>query len=117
MNFLKEHKMGILVVVVIVIAFVLYSIFFTGEEDEIITSETSEEASIVVGADLLGMLLELKSLTLDSSVFSNEIFRALVDYSVDLAPQPIGRDNPFAPIGFEGSGPEVLGDSESVGDE
>ncbi|MDO8564712.1 MAG: hypothetical protein Q7R88_01830 [bacterium] len=55
----------------------------------------------VLGRELLGTLERLKSTTLDVSVFEDVVFKSLQDFGVDIAPQPVGRRNPFAP--FEGT--------------
>ncbi|MBU4480087.1 hypothetical protein KKG48_01415 [Patescibacteria group bacterium] len=52
-----------------------------------------------VGGDLLVLLLELKSLSLDGGIFANEAFINLKDFSTEIRPQPVGRNNPFAAIG------------------
>ncbi len=43
----------------------------------------------------LRRLNDLKSITLDDSVFSNPRFDALVDFSEPISPEPVGRINPF----------------------
>jgi hypothetical protein len=65
------------------------------------TSNTLAAAPIQsdVGKELLNTLLQLRSLSLDDKIFSDQLFLNLVDFSVEIAPQPIGRFNPFAPIG------------------
>lgn len=98
MDFLKHHRTSITTILVLIIAFVLYGFFFAGGDDEVLVSE-SELPSEAVGADLLNLLLTLQSLTLDESIFENETFMALVDFGVELSPEPVGRPNPFAPLG------------------
>lgn len=53
------------------------------------------------GRELLSLLLELKALELNESLFSDPAFRSLRDMSQELAPQPAGRTNPFAPLGSD----------------
>ncbi len=50
------------------------------------------------GAEILGMLANLRSIKLDASFFENELFKGLVDFSVELEPEEAGRPNPFAPL-------------------
>jgi hypothetical protein len=48
------------------------------------------------------MLLSVKSIKLEDSIFSNIAFNNLHDSSIDLIPPSNkGRVNPFAPIGYE----------------
>ena len=56
----------------------------------------------MLGRDLLNVLIQLKSTKLDTSIFSDPVFKSLRDFGVEIAPQPIGRHNPFA--AFEGAG-------------
>jgi hypothetical protein len=51
------------------------------------------------GAKILAILDEMKSITLDASIFANPMFLNLSDFTVELTPEPISRPNPFAPIG------------------
>jgi len=65
--------------------------------------------------EILSLLLELKSITLDTGVFESKAFNALKDFGVTLEPEPVRRVNPFAPIGVD----EVTtaGESSSVEDQ
>ena len=51
-----------------------------------------------IDGDLLKALLDLQSLKLDGSVFSDRVWVTLQDFGKELAPQAAGRLNPFAPI-------------------
>lgn len=73
--------------------------FGGGESNEALTSQTVSGLAPEEGGDLIALLLELRSITLDTSVLSNPTFLTLQDFSVSLAPEPVGRPNPFAPIG------------------
>ena len=45
------------------------------------------------------VLLRLRAIRLDSAIFSEPAFTALKDFSVEIVPEPVGRPNPFAPLG------------------
>src|SRR3989344_9052446 len=51
------------------------------------------------GREILTLLLNLKSLKLDSSIFSDPAFQSLADFGQSIPVRPQGRVNPFAPIG------------------
>lgn len=51
------------------------------------------------GRQILALLADLKSVQLDDSIFSDPMFQALQDTSVELILEPKGRPNPFAPLG------------------
>jgi hypothetical protein len=58
-----------------------------------------EGASAALGQDLLAALALLRTLQLDTALFSDPAFRSLSDWGKDIPPQPVGRRNPFAPLG------------------
>jgi hypothetical protein len=97
MNFLKAHKTGIAVAVIIILLFVGYGFFFGGSDEEALVSESAVPDA--VGGDLIAILGRLQSLSLEGTVFSNPLFRSLVDFGIELTPEPVGRPNPFAPLG------------------
>lgn len=59
----------------------------------------ADSADAVVGQDLLAALALLKTIQLDTSLFSDPIFKSLSDWGKAIPPQPVGRRNPFAPLG------------------
>jgi hypothetical protein len=65
------------------------------------TADLPEPPSSVVneGTKILAILEEMKSITLDTGIFTDPMFQNLSDFTVELAPEPISRPNPFAPIG------------------
>lgn len=64
-----------------------------------VTNSTNQNS--VVTGDFLSLLLSVKSIKLDDSIFSDEAFKSLSDSSItDLTPDSTeGRPNPFAPFG------------------
>jgi len=57
-----------------------------------------------MGAEVLMALNQLKTLKLDASIFKDKTFISLRDFSKPLNPEPVGRVNPFSPIGVENAG-------------
>ncbi len=55
-----------------------------------------------VGSETLKLLAELRNLVLDEDIFVDKVFQNLEDFSMELQLQPIGRNNPFAPVGTDG---------------
>jgi len=98
MEFFNKHKI-IVILIVIVLAFVVYSFFFAGEEEELLDVTTAENAVSAADQGLIVLLQQLQGLKLEESLFSSDIFMSLTDFGQDIAPQPVGRDNPFAPLG------------------
>lgn len=56
-------------------------------------------SSAALGEDLLTALALLKTISLDTSVFTDPVFLSLSDWGKAIPPQPAGRRNPFAPLG------------------
>jgi hypothetical protein len=98
MTFFKRYRTLILAVIIIAIAFFAYSYFFAGERQPIL-SEQAPAVGTPVDQDLIALLLQLKSIRLDTAIFNDPAFRSLQDFSQALVPEPIGRTNPFAPLG------------------
>lgn len=97
-------KKILIALVILVAVVVIYRIFFIQEPEAPLSSETVSELSSEDG-DLLSLLLQLKSLTLSDALLADAAFVTLQDFTVELAPEPIGRRNPFAPIGVNEAPP------------
>jgi hypothetical protein len=56
-----------------------------------------------VAQDFLNLLMSVKTITLNDSIFSTPAFISLHDSSITLTPNPAdqGRLNPFAPLGTD----------------
>lgn len=55
-----------------------------------------------INKEFLSLLLNIRGIKLDGSVFQNRGFTSLTDTSIILAtPDNVGRRNPFAPIGSD----------------
>lgn len=97
MPFINRYQNFLIAAVLIIAAFVVYTFLFTGEEEAVLSErEVSEEAA--VDNDLIALLLELRAINLDDSIFNDSIFQSLVDFSQELVPEPVGRTNPFSPL-------------------
>lgn len=94
----KKYKNIIIIAAVVVIGFVLYSFFFTGEDTSVLTSENVSPSQTAVEQELISLLLELRSITLETSLFDDPAFNSLQDFSQELVPEAVGRTNPFAPF-------------------
>lgn len=131
MNLLRNKKL-VLGIIIAVAIFGIYELFFSGPSapapispsagpqgapvlggglvSEISVSPADEK----VGRDLLLMLAELKSTTLDQTFFSDPGFIALKDFSVTIASQPVGKKNPFAPFAGGSTGTTIGSQQPSV---
>ncbi len=100
-------KKIIIVIVLLVISFFVYSNFIKKDSQptELISgarglTSTRNLAEIqVLGTQITQALIQIESLSLDREIFNNSIFRSLNDRSEPIGSEPIGRSNPFAPLG------------------
>lgn len=89
-----------LIKIIIVSVLFLSPLFLTkGAEDTLVPTGISDNS--LVGADLLTLLLEVKSIELNGDIFNNEVFVSLKDFSKEIQPQSVGRQNPFSAIGSD----------------
>lgn len=66
--------------------------------------DVSTPAGAEVGSDVIALIQQIKTLRIDQSIFSDPAFLSLTDYTTPIPPQPVGRPNPFAPLGSVSSG-------------
>lgn len=101
---LKNTLIVIVVVVALIGGYYGATYFTSGAPPTgLTTSKGAVSGSTTVGKDFVRTLVNLESLKLDEKVFVSAIFKSLVDFSVELQPQPRGRNNPFSPLEREGS--------------
>lgn len=108
---------NILIFIVIgAIVIAAYYYFFAGNADEpslvattdpltgapVSTDSSGDGAKL--GQDFLVLLLNVRNIKLDDSIFASPAFATLRDSTIVLVQDmPEGRPNPFAPIGSENS--------------
>ncbi len=99
---LQKYKNPLIVLGVVVVAFFIYSAFFGGgsSSPNVLTSQTPQN-QVAGNSELLTLLLNLRSITLDESLFGDPAFDALIDFGQELSPEPTGRENPFSPVGSD----------------
>ncbi len=99
MNVLQKYKKLLIGAGVVAVLFVGWNMFSTDPLPEGLTSRSVSNLPAEEGGDLIALLLELKSIKLDTAILQNPTFLTLQDFSVTLIPEPVGRVNPFAPLG------------------
>ncbi len=52
-----------------------------------------------IGTDIIALNASIERVNLDAAIFSSSAYRRLVDFSVQIPSQPVGRLNPFDVIG------------------
>jgi len=98
MDIFKNKKI-IGIIVIIIVAFVLYSMFLkpdTSVDQFIISSVGGEQ--LAGGREIIVLLEDLQSINLNPEFFTTNAFASLQDFSIPLDPEPKGRVNPFSPL-------------------
>lgn len=103
MKFLKKYKTSLFIVVIVIIATIAYTLLLSGNDEKLLVSETPSDAGTAAEGDLLSILLDLRSVKLDDGIFADSVFKSLEDFGQELVSEPVGRENPFAPLGTGGS--------------
>lgn len=103
----KNVKIILAVLVVGVLGFLAYSFLNKAPEAAVTTqgglSSEGVQESGAVGQRLMATLETIRTLKLDKSIVASPAFTSLKDFSTEISPLPVGRDNPFAPPGVTAS--------------
>lgn len=96
-------KKIIITVLILGLGFVVY-LYFKGDDVEstdllLANSGSPEQAADILGQEIIRALNQIEALQLDRAIFEDPVFLSLVDRSKEIPPEPVGRINPFAPIG------------------
>ena len=97
-NFVLSHKIIVIVVALLVAVGVWIGLSSSGNPTGSLLS-TQDVGGNGPDQDLVATLLALRAVKLDGSIFSDPGFQNLKDFSTQIIPEPIGRPNPFAPLG------------------
>jgi hypothetical protein len=97
---LLKNKIVLLVIGGVVLAGIVWYSFLRGGSAKapILTTEDMT-ASGAVDSDVVAILLELRAVSLSGTIFSDPVFMSLRDFGSQIVPEPVGRQNPFAPLG------------------
>lgn len=83
-----------------VLLWVAYRFFFS--EEEVLLSPEHDAAIVAASGEsqkLLRSIRQLRAIELEAGLFEDARFRTLVDHRLELSDEPVGRQNPLAPIG------------------
>jgi len=119
---LGKYRKWIIIALAIIAAFLLYTFFFTGgDDDELLSSSSnvSENANQVIGDQIIQALNQIETLRLNRDIFDSAVFQSLKDRSQEIPPEPVGKANPFDPIGSsvpesDEDAPDIQNDNVSV---
>lgn len=112
MSKVPTKLIGGIVVILVLLVGGYFLLFGTSPEEGVgslsLTSTSTDAANNSFA--VLQQLRQLRTISLNTDIFSSPTFRSLRDYGVEIQAQPIGRDNPFIPATFAPSGNVVSSD-------
>ena len=94
MKTLIANKGTLVSIIVFIMVIFLYNLF----KSETV-SVPNELSASNIGNDLLKIHRELQRVTFDQTLFSSPSYLGLIDFSVSIPQQVVGRPNPFDVIG------------------
>lgn len=96
---LGKYKNLIIIIVIAGIGFVAYSIFKPVPDVDSGISITNSQDANILGAEITAAINQIGSLKLEKKVLEDPILKNLEDFSEPIIEQPVGRRNPFSPLG------------------
>lgn len=101
MNALFQHKFILIAVALAIAGAVWYGLSPSPVEPDLTSTPAGGS---LVEQGIVPTLLALRAVKLDGTIFSDPTFIRLKDFSTEIVPEPVGRTNPFAPLGKRSSG-------------
>jgi len=99
MNWIKEHKLLFIALIVAVVITIGYGLSQSGSSAAPqLTTASAVSATTPGDQELVSTLLALRAVTLSGTIFSDPAFISLHDNGTTIVSEPVGRDNPFAPL-------------------
>jgi hypothetical protein len=108
MQWIKQHFLIFLGVIIVLCAAVFYSMSSSTPAAPILssTAPTGSPSTDSSDQELVSTLLALRAVTLSGTIFQDQAFTSLIDFSTPIVAEPVGRDNPFAPLKSATSSPD-----------
>jgi len=99
MDFFKKNKTTLIAIGIIVAGFLAYVFFFqNGSSEGALVTSQSDPRVVAANQEFITLFSELRRIDLDTSIFDDEYYNSLVDFSRPISVEPVGRDNPFASV-------------------
>lgn len=96
----KINKNILLAIALLIVAVVGYFLFMSKDSEPAPLTETQVGAEGPIGQEIVIELNRLRTLqNISTDIFKSSAFASLKDYTQVVVPQPVGRPNPFAPVG------------------
>jgi hypothetical protein len=86
---------------VLIAGYLLWTIVSKDPETATLSSVSTASDTSVGDAKVLETLINMRNLRLDDRLFNNPAFLKLINTERKIIPEPVGRRNPFSPIGSD----------------
>ncbi|RJR14065.1 hypothetical protein C4585_01205 [Candidatus Parcubacteria bacterium] len=93
-GFLSRNFLFIILAGIVIAGGVWYTLRGGSASPTIITTQTEGGSA---EKEVVDTLLALRAVTLSGTIFSDPAFQTLQDFGVQIVPETVGRENPFAP--------------------
>lgn len=108
MAWITQHKLVFALIIAVVAGGIWLGLSQSQEPAPLLTTTSAPDASTgaIGGGDqeIIGTLLSLRAVTLSGSIFEEPAFLTLQDFGTTIVLEPVGRENPFAPLGAQAAG-------------
>ena len=95
---MKNKKTTSGLIIIFTLIFLSMGIFATKASTEPLL--VAESNNTILGEEsLVTLVLQVKNLELDGSLFEDKAFTSLKDFGIEIVKQPVGRINPFRVVG------------------
>ncbi len=98
-HFLARNKLLILLALVVLGAGLWYAFLGASDTGSLLVNEDLTTSTNASDKELVQTLLQLRAIELNGTIFTAPSFMALQDFGSQIVPEPVGRPNPFAPLG------------------
>lgn len=100
---LLQNKMVLMILGGVLIAGVVWYSFLRDRPGETLIETADLTQAGEADSDIVNTLLQLRAVTLSGTIFSDPAFLRLQDFGRAIVPEPVGRQNPFAPLAGQGA--------------
>ncbi len=96
---MSRNQLLLFVFAGIAIAGVVWYSFLRDRGDTTLIQTTDFTEAGMADRDVVNTLLQLREVSLSGTIFQDPAFVSLQDFGRQIVPEPVGRQNPFAPLG------------------
>ena len=90
----SKTTIAVIVIILLVIGYFYWKGSTPAGSDSLLQAQSSTQG---IGSAELSLLNQVQSLKIDTSIFQDPAYKTLVDYTVTIPQENVGRPNPFAP--------------------